>query len=201
MRFAVTVAKAVLAHLYIAWIHPFADGNGRTARLVEFQILAQSGLIPLPAANLLRDHYNKTRDRYYAELRARIGVRRPDQPLHRVRSTGLRRWAARADRLHPAPTMGRGLGELRPLGVSRSRHPIDSAQEAPRARHGARRQRAPPAAPTGEPTGGRGVRSERIPYLEPRRERPPRHGAAEAGEPGILPGQPGTDPRLPAAVD
>jgi Fic family protein len=68
MRFAVTVAKAVLAHLYIAWIHPFADGNGRTARLVEFQILAQSGLIPLPAANLLSDHYNRTRDRYYAEL-------------------------------------------------------------------------------------------------------------------------------------
>ncbi|WP_419922541.1 Fic family protein [Candidatus Poriferisodalis sp.] len=23
---------AVYAHLYIAWLHPFGDGNGRTAR-------------------------------------------------------------------------------------------------------------------------------------------------------------------------
>jgi Fic family protein len=60
--------KAVLAHLYIAWIHPFGDGNGRTARLVEFQLLVQSGLLPLPAAHLLSNHYNKTRTRYYQEL-------------------------------------------------------------------------------------------------------------------------------------
>ena len=33
------ILKAILAHLYIAWIHPFGDGNGRTARLIEFQIL------------------------------------------------------------------------------------------------------------------------------------------------------------------
>jgi hypothetical protein len=68
MRFVVLTVKAVLAHLYIAWIHPFGDGNGRTARLVEFQILASSGLVPLPAANLLSDHYNRTRDQYYRAL-------------------------------------------------------------------------------------------------------------------------------------
>lgn len=68
MSFVFAFLKAVLAHLYIAWIHPFGDGNGRTARLVEFQLLAQSGLLPLPAAHLLSNHYNKTRTRYYQEL-------------------------------------------------------------------------------------------------------------------------------------
>ena len=68
MRFAITILAAVLRHLYIAWIHPFGDGNGRTARLLEFQLLAKSGFAPLPAANLLSDHYNRTRTRYYREL-------------------------------------------------------------------------------------------------------------------------------------
>ena len=66
--FALTVAQAVYAHLYIAWIHPFGDGNGRTARLLEFMLLARSGQVPLLAAHLLSNHYNLTRDRYYREL-------------------------------------------------------------------------------------------------------------------------------------
>lgn len=68
IQFALTLAKAVYAHLYLAWIHPFGDGNGRTARLLEFVILANSSLVPIPAAHLLSDHYNLTRDRYYREL-------------------------------------------------------------------------------------------------------------------------------------
>ena len=67
-RFALAVAGAVYAHLYMAWLHPFGDGNGRTARLLEFLILARSGLAPLPAAHLLSNHYNLTRDQYYREL-------------------------------------------------------------------------------------------------------------------------------------
>lgn len=67
-QFALTLAKAVYAHLYIAWIHPFGDGNGRTARLLEFLILARCGLVPVPAAHLLSNHYNLTRDHYYREL-------------------------------------------------------------------------------------------------------------------------------------
>ena len=68
--FARCVASALLAHLYIAWIHPFADGNGRTARLLEYLILARSGMVPLPAANLMANHFNLTRDRYYRRLEA-----------------------------------------------------------------------------------------------------------------------------------
>jgi Fic family protein len=61
------VLKAVLAHLYLAWIHPFGDGNGRTARLVEFQIQLAAG-VPSPAAHLLSNHYNQTPQEYYRQL-------------------------------------------------------------------------------------------------------------------------------------
>lgn len=59
--------KAILGHIYIAWIHPFGDGNGRTARLVELQILLSSG-VPAPSAQLLSNHYNLTRSEYYRQL-------------------------------------------------------------------------------------------------------------------------------------
>lgn len=61
------IIKAILSHLYLAWIHPFGDGNGRTARLVEFQILMAAG-VPAPAAHLLSTHYNLTRTEYYRQL-------------------------------------------------------------------------------------------------------------------------------------
>jgi Fic family protein len=59
--------RAVVAHVYIAWIHPFGDGNGRTARLVEFGILTAAGM-PSVAAHLLSNHYNATRANYYRQL-------------------------------------------------------------------------------------------------------------------------------------
>jgi Fic family protein len=62
-----SIIKAIIAHLYIAWIHPFGDGNGRVARILEFAILLNSG-IPSPAAHLLSNHYNLTRNEYYRQL-------------------------------------------------------------------------------------------------------------------------------------
>jgi len=59
--------KAVAAHLYMAWIHPFDDGNGRTARLIELQVLLAAA-VPMPAAHLLSNHYNVTRAEYYRQL-------------------------------------------------------------------------------------------------------------------------------------
>ena len=67
MEIAFAIIKAIVAHLYIAWIHPFGDGNGRTARLLEFQILLCSG-VPSPSAQLLSNHYNLTRNEYYRRL-------------------------------------------------------------------------------------------------------------------------------------
>jgi Fic family protein len=64
---ATAILKAAVAHLYLAWIHPFGDGNGRTARLLEFQILVHAGM-PMPCAHLLSNHYNATRSEYYRQL-------------------------------------------------------------------------------------------------------------------------------------
>src|SRR6201986_1852904 len=65
--FLFAVRKAVAAHVYIACIPPFGDGNGRTARLIEFGILAAAG-VPSVAAHLVSNHYNQTRANYYRQL-------------------------------------------------------------------------------------------------------------------------------------
>ena len=70
------ILRAATAHLYIAWIHPFGDGNGRTARLVEFDILLRCG-VPFPAAHLLSNHYNATRPEYYRRLDAASAEKSP----------------------------------------------------------------------------------------------------------------------------
>ncbi len=62
------IIKAIVAHLYLAWIHPFGDGNGRTARLMELRSLLEAG-VPTPATHLLSNHYNQTRTEYYRQLR------------------------------------------------------------------------------------------------------------------------------------
>lgn len=62
-----SVLKAVLSHILFVWIHPFAEGNGRTARLLELKFLLAAG-VPTPAAHLLSNHFNRTRDRYYRAL-------------------------------------------------------------------------------------------------------------------------------------
>ena len=61
------ILRSVVAHLYWAWSPPFGDGNGRTARLLEFHILLSAG-VPSPAAHLFSNHYNQTRAEYYRQL-------------------------------------------------------------------------------------------------------------------------------------
>ena len=60
--------KAIVTHVYIEWIHPFDDGNGRTGRLVEFYLLLRVG-VPDICAHTLSNHYNNTRPQYYAHLK------------------------------------------------------------------------------------------------------------------------------------
>jgi Fic family protein len=64
---AYSILAAIAAHLYFVWIHPFGDGNGRTARLIEFRFLLQAGF-PTPSAHLLSNFYNLTRTEYYRQL-------------------------------------------------------------------------------------------------------------------------------------
>ncbi len=41
------VEQAALAHYEFVWVHPFVDGNGRTARLISSYLLMRAGLPPL----------------------------------------------------------------------------------------------------------------------------------------------------------
>ncbi|MCE5251231.1 Fic family protein [bacterium] len=61
------VLKAVLAHLYMAWIRPFGDANIRTAQLMEFHILTAAG-VPAPAAPLISIHFAQNRPEYKLQL-------------------------------------------------------------------------------------------------------------------------------------
>lgn len=71
-----SILGAILAHLYFAWIHPFGDGNGRTARLIELAMLPRAD-VPAVAAHLLSNHYNETRADYYRQLERASAVRDP----------------------------------------------------------------------------------------------------------------------------
>lgn len=65
--FVDAVVQAIVTHVYIEWIHPFGDGNGRTGRLVEFYILLRAGL-PNIASHVPSNFYNLTRPEYYRRL-------------------------------------------------------------------------------------------------------------------------------------
>jgi Fic family protein len=65
--FADAVVQAVVTHVYLEWIHPFGDGNGRTGRLLEFYVLLRAGN-PDIASHILSNFYNETRPEYYRQL-------------------------------------------------------------------------------------------------------------------------------------
>lgn len=61
------VIVAALAHYQIASIHPFADGNGRTARALATLILWQRDY-DFKKLFVLEDYYNKNRSAYYQAI-------------------------------------------------------------------------------------------------------------------------------------
>lgn len=65
--FGDVLIQAMVSHIYIEWIHPFSDGNGRTGRLLEFYILLRGGN-PDIASHILSNYYNHTRPEYYRQI-------------------------------------------------------------------------------------------------------------------------------------
>lgn len=65
--FSDIIIQSIVAHVYLEWIHPFGDGNGRTGRLIEFYILSRGGN-PDITLHILSNHYNNTRPEYYRQL-------------------------------------------------------------------------------------------------------------------------------------
>ncbi|MEW5773884.1 MAG: Fic family protein [Thermodesulfobacteriota bacterium] len=63
-----TELRAALAHYHLGLIHPFGDGNGRAARLLEAAILTYSGMRYAP--KMLSNFYYRNIDAYFIAFRA-----------------------------------------------------------------------------------------------------------------------------------
>lgn len=56
--------KAAVIHFYLGYLHPYFDGNGRTARLVHMWYLVQRGF-PSTMFVTFSSYINETRNKYY----------------------------------------------------------------------------------------------------------------------------------------
>jgi Fic family protein len=73
------VVRAAMAHLHVVSVHPFRDGNGRVARIVQSLVLAREGFSSpefFSIEEFLRDH---TREYYSALRETQGGNYRPER--------------------------------------------------------------------------------------------------------------------------
>lgn len=68
------VVRAAMAHLHVVSIHPFRDGNGRIARIVQSLVLAREGLVS-PAFGSIEEYLGQNTPIYYAALQDAQGGR------------------------------------------------------------------------------------------------------------------------------
>lgn len=61
------LAKACMLHFYIAYLHPYFDGNGRTARLVHLWYLIQQGFSST-LFYAFSKHINNSKNKYYSSF-------------------------------------------------------------------------------------------------------------------------------------
>jgi len=63
--------KAAIAHLNLAMIHPFSDGNGRMARCLQTLVLSRTGVLAPPFSSI--EEYLGRNTRAYYEVLAEVG--------------------------------------------------------------------------------------------------------------------------------
>jgi Fic family protein len=66
------VVGAAMAHLHVVSVHPFRDGNGRVARIVQSLVLAREGLIS-PEFSSIEEYLGRNTSAYYAALKQAQG--------------------------------------------------------------------------------------------------------------------------------
>lgn len=62
------IVRAAMAHLHLTSIHPFRDGNGRVARILQSLVLAREGLVA-PEFSSIEEYLGEHTPAYYAALR------------------------------------------------------------------------------------------------------------------------------------
>ena len=65
------IVKAAMAHLNLTLLHPFSDGNGRTARCLQTAVLAHEG-IQAPTFSSIEEYIGRNQQEYYDVL-AQVG--------------------------------------------------------------------------------------------------------------------------------
>ncbi len=63
-----SLVRAAMAHLNLAMIHPFRDGNGRMARALQTMVLSGAG-VASPEFSSIEEYLGRNTDAYYAVLR------------------------------------------------------------------------------------------------------------------------------------
>jgi len=77
------VVRAAMAHLNVTSVHPFRDGNGRVARIVQSLVLALDGLLS-PEFSSIEEYLARNTPAYYAALRdTQGGSYQPDRDASR----------------------------------------------------------------------------------------------------------------------
>ncbi len=85
------IVQALVAHFYVISIHPFGDGNGRTARVVESFLLGKTGVCVRGFCSLA-NHYYQNRAEYMETLhRVRFETAPDLTPFVRFAVSGLAR--------------------------------------------------------------------------------------------------------------
>ena len=71
--------RAALAHYHFCLIHPFADGNGRTARIIEALLLQTSNIKYVPKE--ISNYYYRNVDDYYISFSKSINLKKNITPF------------------------------------------------------------------------------------------------------------------------
>lgn len=66
------ILKAAMAHLNLTLLHPFSDGNGRTARCLQTAVLANEGMAAQEFSSI-EEYIGRNQQEYYAVLAAAGG--------------------------------------------------------------------------------------------------------------------------------
>jgi Fic family protein len=73
------IVRAAMAHLHVVSVHPFRDGNGRVARIVQSLALAKEGLLS-PEFSSIEEYLSRNTPTYYTALRdTQGGSYQPDR--------------------------------------------------------------------------------------------------------------------------
>jgi Fic family protein len=78
-RDAHVAVRAAMAHLHVVSVHPFRDGNGRIARIVQSLVLAREGVLA-PEFISIEEYLGRNTDAYYAAVqKVQGGSYRPER--------------------------------------------------------------------------------------------------------------------------